>query len=228
MPYWQILQRFRAEGVNLQALALGRSTFSQFGEDRFLVAHFAAKSQGFYVDVGAFDPFRWSNTCLLYQRGWRGLNIEPDPDAIGRFERYRTRDVNLQIAVSSTSGEASFARSGEYAGLDGEGYLWSERDAERITVPTQPLAQVLEARLPPGQQIDLLDVDCEGLDLVVLQSNDWRRFRPTLVLAEAHGPEETALLTGFMESVGYQQLTRFHLTFVFEAAASAESTSETA
>ncbi|HEX3616086.1 MAG TPA: FkbM family methyltransferase [Solirubrobacteraceae bacterium] len=181
------------------------------------MARFADKRDGFYVDVGAFHPFRWSNTCLLYQRGWRGLNIEPDPEALATFELHRTRDLNLQIAIANKSGEASFARSGEYAGIDGEGYLWSDREAERIKVTMRPLASVLEEHLPAGQGIDLLDVDCEGLDLEVLQSNDWQRFRPTIVLAEAHGTEGTALLTSFMESVGYQQLTRFHLTLVFEA-----------
>lgn len=216
-PLRQVVERIRAERPNLQALAFGRSCFSQFGEDQYLAERFPGKRDGFYVDVGAFHPFRWSNTCLLYQRGWRGLNIEPDPDAVSLFNRYRTRDTNLQMAVARNLGSARFARSAEYAGLETERYLWADHDAERITVSTQPLAAILDQQLPPGQQIDLLDVDCEGLDLEVLQSNDWERFRPTVVLAEAHGVEEAAELAAFMDSVGYDHAAQFHVTWVFEA-----------
>ena len=168
------------------------------------------------MDVGAFHPFESSNTCLLYHRGWRGLNIEPDPEGISLFNRYRARDLNLQMAVARKPGAAQFARSAQYAGLENEHYLWPDREAERITVSTQPLAAILEQHLPDDQQIDLLDVDCEGLDLEVLQSNDWQRFRPTVVLAEAHGHERAAEIAAFMESVGYHHVAQFHLTWVFE------------
>ena len=214
-PYRQIVQRFRAEGLNRHALALGRTTFSQFGEDQFLAELFADKPSGFYVDVGAFHPFRWSNTCLLYQRGWTGLNIEPDPHALTLFNRYRRRDLNIQVAISSTPGEVNFACLGEYGGIEDDGYIWADREGERITVIAQRLATVLEERLPRGQTVDLLDVDCEGRDLDVLQSNDWTRFRPTVVLAEAHGEDEDARLTAFMDSVGYEDAGLFLFTHAF-------------
>lgn len=213
-PYVQVLRRLRNEGVH--GLAFGRPIFSQFGEDQFLAARFSGQPLGFYVDVGAFHPFRFSNTCLLYPRGWRGINIEPDPDALSLFERYRPRDLNVQMAVASVSGEATFKRAGAFAGIDDGSYLWHEHEGERITVTTQPLASILDERLPPDQHIDVLDVDCEGLDLDVLKSNDWRRFRPTIVLAEAHDLERSNLTTSFMQSVGYRPVTQIDLTLVFE------------
>jgi FkbM family methyltransferase len=214
-PYRQIAQRFRAGGLSRQALTLGRTTFSQFGEDQYLAKRFAEQHDGFYVDVGAFHPFAWSNTCLLYHRGWRGVNIEPDPEALELFNRYRPRDLNLQLAVASNPGEVSFARLAEYSHIEDQGSGRSD-DGERIVVMAQPLATVLAERLPPGQQIDLLDVDCEGRDLDVLRSNDWQRFRPAVVLAEAHSPELDAELTAFMDSVGYRRVGLFLLTVVFE------------
>jgi FkbM family methyltransferase len=218
-PFRQIVQRLKREGAGASSLALGRSTFSQFGEDLFLDTVFAETPAGFYVDVGAYHPFRWSNTCLLYQRGWRGINVEPDPEGIALFNRHRPRDINLPVAVAGTEGQASFARLGVYGGIESGDYMWSEREGERITVATQPLSTLLDQHLPPGQQIDLLDVDCEGMDLSVLRSGDWQRFRPRLVLAEAHDAEEEASLAAFMESVGYRRMTRFHLTLMFEDAA---------
>ena len=51
-------------------------------------------------------------------------------------------------------------------------------------VPVQPLSKILSDTLRPDQEIDFMDVDCEGLDLVVLKSNDWKRFRPRMLVAE--------------------------------------------
>jgi hypothetical protein len=58
------------------------------------------------------------------------------------------------------------------------------RPIGRREIPTSPLADVLAAHLPPARSIDFLNVDAEGLDLEVLRSNDWSRFRPKVVLAE--------------------------------------------
>ena len=53
-----------------------RYSFSQEGEDLLIDRMFDGQSVGFYVDVGAHHPTRFSNTYLLYLRGWRGINID--------------------------------------------------------------------------------------------------------------------------------------------------------
>jgi hypothetical protein len=53
-------------------------------------------------------------------------------------------------------------------------------------INTLPLRNILEKYLPVGQRIDFLSVDVEGLDLDVLASNDWLRFRPEFVVYEDH------------------------------------------
>ena len=58
-------------------------SFSQYGEDILLRDLFRTElmelDSGFYVDVGAFHPFRFSNTAFLYIMGWNGLNIDANP-----------------------------------------------------------------------------------------------------------------------------------------------------
>jgi hypothetical protein len=53
-----------------------------------------------------------------------------------------------------------------------------------IPVRVVPLAEVLERHLPAGQTIDFMSVDVEGNDLAALQSNDWDRYRPRVVVVE--------------------------------------------
>lgn len=169
-----------------------RLSYSQEGEDLLLDRLFGAQSAGFFVDVGAHHPTRFSNTYLLYRRGWRGLNIDPTPGSMEEFERVRPRDINLEVAVSSVEGERSFHLFDEPAlnsldeGLSRERARSSNYSLRKtITVAAIPLRQILETHLPHSVDgIDLMSIDVEGHDMDVLRSNDWERFRPRILLIE--------------------------------------------
>jgi hypothetical protein len=74
-----------------------------------------------------------------------------------------------------------------------------------IPIATLPLADVLERHLPEGQLINFMDVDVEGHDLEVLESNDWKRFRPRLIVVEdeAVDPAQSEIVR-MMKSRGYE------------------------
>ena len=86
----------------LEELSAMRVSYSQFGEDLVVRTHFAENfdnSIGRFIDVGAFHPFKYSNTILLSQLGWRGINVDCDPVKIARFEKLRPLDENVCAAV---------------------------------------------------------------------------------------------------------------------------------
>ena len=85
-----------------------RRCYSQEGEDMILQRMFGQRREGFFVDVGAHHPFRYSNTYLFYKKGWRGINIDATPGSMREFEKYRPADINLEVAVSQTPGEFCF------------------------------------------------------------------------------------------------------------------------
>jgi FkbM family methyltransferase len=198
-------------------LAWAGISFSQHGEDKFLEAYFFNKSSGFYVDVGGFHPYMYSNTYLFYRRGWHGINIEPNPASFPAFQKYRKRDLNLQLAISGENGVASFSLREARSGINDHTYAFKEdpATARTVTVGTRRLSAVLEEHLPDECVIDFMSVDCEGHDRVVLESNDWSRFRPRLVLCEAL--EETAGLdlNEYMACQGYAFYCRLHITNVY-------------
>lgn len=217
-PYVLAARRIRHDPPTLASVAWAQQrSFSQFGEDRFLLRYFGAQPAGFYVDVGAYHPFSFSNTYLLYRRGWSGINLEPAPEALSVLKQHRPRDICLPLAVSSRVGSAPFSLSGAFAGILDEHRMWDDMGAGRITVETDRLANILDRYLPKGRSIDLLDVDCEGNDLDVLLSNDWDRYRPRLVLAEAHDADRGRQLSEFLRTVNYAERTRLELTIVFES-----------
>jgi hypothetical protein len=69
-----------------------------------------AHEAGVYVDIGAYDPIRASNTHRLYRRGWHGLNMEPNPDQIPRFVEFRPRDTTVNIGVAEECGQLLYTQ----------------------------------------------------------------------------------------------------------------------
>lgn len=197
----------------------GERSYSQEGEDRVLDSlmfklHGAThRKSGFYVDIGAHHPHRFSNTYLFYQRGWRGINVDAWPGSMRAFQSQRPRDINLEMGVGEQLGELDFHVFNEPALNTFDAALaqsrctdyWHVIEIKKIDM--RPLAFILEKHLPDGQGIDFLTVDVEGLDLDVLASNDWVKFRPLVVLAETFGKSIEEVLEDplyiYMKSLGY-------------------------
>jgi FkbM family methyltransferase len=170
----------------------GAVSYAQEGEDLVLRRFLEQRRGGFYVDVGAHHPTRFSNTYFFYEQGWRGINIEPAPGAAAEFARLRPRDINLQVGVAETPGALTYYVFDEPALNTFDAALARDREARtpyRIvgtkSIAVERLDALLKNNLPPGQAIDFMSIDVEGLDLQVLHSNDWSRYRPDLVLVEA-------------------------------------------
>ena len=75
-------------------------SYSQEGEDMILRRLFEKQKTGFYVDVGAHHPKRFSNTFFFYKKGWSGINIDAMPNSMRLFNEIRPRDTNLEIPIS--------------------------------------------------------------------------------------------------------------------------------
>ena len=52
-------------------------SYAQNQEDVMLARALAGTTNGFYIDVGAHDPVIDSVTKMFYDRGGRGINVEP-------------------------------------------------------------------------------------------------------------------------------------------------------
>jgi FkbM family methyltransferase len=191
----------------------GTRFWSQEGEDIILQRIFESKKNGFYVDVGAHHPKRFSSTYLFYRKGWQGINIDAMPGCMQLFDKWRPRDINLQLGVAQQRGEMDYYVFNEPA-LNGFSLALSTKRNETISyhinkvikVDVMPLSEILDCNMGENK-IDFLSVDVEGLDLDVLKSNDWKRFRPKLVLVEIldcslHNIEQNPI-TQFMKNHKY-------------------------
>ena len=80
-----------------------KKTYSENGEDLFILKYFKNLNEGFYVDIGAYHPFFMSNTQLLFKKKWKGINIDINPTSIEIFNIARPNDYNINAAVSNKS-----------------------------------------------------------------------------------------------------------------------------
>ena len=211
--------------LSLLETSEARLHFSQCGEDAVLWHYFHARQAGFYVDVGCHHPWRFSNTALLAAfNGWSGINIDLDERAIQAFREARPHDTNVQSAVGpeSASARVTIFVDGAVNSLDSafaDHQAAIRPVADSRTIPVRSLASLLEEYLPPGQSIDFLNVDAEGWDQPVLESNDWDRFRPEMLAVESHGfdlndPSANATFR-FLRSRGYSLISHVVVTSIY-------------
>ena len=212
-------------------------SYSQFGEDAYLSSYFKGKTwkinksmslprNGFYVDIGAYSPTECSNTYIFYRRGWHGINVDATPKVMDAFRLLRRRDINLNMAIGGKSEEMTFYSWGAPCVFNTADPAIAEERASTLGRPPEitrvqclTLCALLDEYLPAGQNIDFMTVDVEGLDLDVLKSNNWERYRPELVIAEAYSTELGELVDTeiykFMLSQGYACISWIKPSIVF-------------
>lgn len=173
-------------------------TFSQAGEDLIIRNFFYERlnegQKGFFVDIGAFHPYKYSNTYYLYRGGWRGISIDARPNSMKLFNQLRPEDTNLEIAISDTVGESEYYDFGDLsAGINtmSTDYIDKLGTASEIkesyNLKTRPLDSVFDEFVPDGTEIDFMNIDIEGMEAKVLASNNWSKFRPKLIACEVYG-----------------------------------------
>ena len=209
----------------------GRTAFGQFGEDLviegILQTHGRIQS-GNYVDVGAYHPIKYSNTAMLYEKyGWSGLNIDANQAAIDEFQLVRPSDINLTALVGEDKSEREYVYF-NHPGVDSADKKMIEmqtRDSSpfqetfRETRFSQPLSELLDRHFESKRNVDFLSVDAEGMDLEVLKSNNWDRYRPFLIAVETHGmdldKQKDNDIYMYLSQLGYKFVSHVFVTSLF-------------
>jgi FkbM family methyltransferase len=156
---------------------------------------------GFYVDVGAMDPSTDSVTKGFYERGWSGLDVEPNPYFADRLRSERPRDRVEQVAAGRERGQATMfvitSPEGEQTGLTTLEPTTAKRHGHDgshvmdVVVDVVPLAELMEGTpAEDPSRFHFLKVDVEGHESAVLAGADLHRFRPLIILVEARAPRQ--------------------------------------
>ena len=204
-------------------------SYSQEGEDLVLARILGNLNikEGFFVDIGAHHPTRFSNTYYFYSRGWRGINVDALPGTKKLFENMRPRDITVECGVGAKKGTLKYFAFNEPA-LN----TFSDEEAKKkdyppyrivktLQIPIVTLKQILDEYLPCGTTIDFITIDVEGFDHEVISSNDWSRYRPRVILIELLNTSiinlEAHPTSQLLESHNYRVFAKTYNTFFFVA-----------
>ncbi len=180
-------------------------SFAQNLEDVMLWRALKDVREGFYIDVGAADPDEGSVTRAFYDRGWHGINLEPEPGYAAALREKRPRDVNLEVAIGHTSGRAEIYLIAGTGLSTFDGSIAARHEAEgypaatvrEVTMAT--LAEICTQHAPPT--IHFLKIDVEGSERDVLLGADFRTFRPWIIVVEATKPFAPVRITDHFEDI---------------------------
>lgn len=199
-------------------------SYAQNFEDVMLWRALGHIKHGFYIDVGACSPDEMSVTKLFSERGWRGVNVEPNPVHYEALRSRRLQDINLPIALGEHEGQVEMHLFGD-TGLSTVDDAIAQRHRENWketthTVKLRRLADVWREYVPQDQPVHFLKIDVEGFEREVLLGGDWSINRPWVVVVEATAPLsqelrhlawEDILLDADYAFVYFDGLNRFYL-----------------
>ena len=202
-----------------------RLSYAQNSEDIMLWRVFRDIAEGFYIDVGANDPDTDSVTRLFYERGWRGINIEPVPRWAAMLREKRARDINLEIAVGASAGktmlfELADSRLSTICAPIAEDHMQKfgmQNQAYQVNVET--LTDICERYAP--SEIHFIKIDVEGGEGDVIRGLDIKKYRPWIFIIEATIPctnefgdlsWESHLFNEGYECLYFDGLNRFYVS----------------
>jgi FkbM family methyltransferase len=205
--------------------------YSQTGEDLILSSYFFKKDKGFYVDIGANHPKKFSSSYLFYLRGWQGVCVDPWPQAQGLFEKFRPQDVFVNCGVANEDDNLDYycfksSLMNTFSPAEAK-VLESDPDegcrlVEVKKIQVRKLKDILDEQkdFMAGRQIDFMNIDVEGGELAVLESNDWAKYLPQFIAVEIHGfnvaEAEKFAVHNYLVAKEYSLVGKTQLTAIYK------------
>lgn len=203
-----------------------RYTYSQWGEDLFIKKFFFNKDHGKYLDIGCFHPVKYSNTALLYNKGWTGTNIDINPISIKLFNLARKGDKNICAAISNRRSQIRVFIDHFFSPINSlrtramdDTFIYKTGDKnfifkfkKSLKVNTEPFINLV------NKNFDFLNIDIEGFEFDVLKQINFKKFRPKLIAIEIHGNLQLKKNTNvikILEKNKYRFRKRFGPTCMF-------------
>jgi FkbM family methyltransferase len=146
-------------------------SYSQNNEQEIILEHLNNFNNGFagkFIDIGAYDPFVFSNTRCLYERGWRGYFIEPSPTCYAKFKETYKNDTRVQafnFAIGTHDGTVTFYDScGDAVSTTSIEHKvkWEQGANVTFTPIIVPCVAMQKFLNEHGADCDFISIDTEG------------------------------------------------------------------
>ena len=202
--------------INFLRFIVEGNVKSQSNQDLIALEILKNKENGFYVEFGADDGVKNSNTFLLKEKfGWNGVLIEPNPKRFKLLKENRINDICLNYLIYNETGKSvDFTVSGQLSTIKSfseSDFMKVERkknQSEIITLVTITLNDLLKEINAPTE-IDFLSIDTEGSEFEILNSVDFDLINIKLICFEHNHTDNKIKIGKLLESKGYQEVLKF-------------------
>ncbi len=176
---------------------LKKKSFSQYGEDLIINTFFdnnVCIANGNYLDIGCYHPKGISNTYLLHKKGWKGVVIDIDDYKLKLFKKRRGEKVELiKGAISNGNSESKvniFKFNMPFSPYDTLSEEVAKMRSKEIGIDytVDRVDQININSLLNNKHFDLINIDVEGLDELIVNSIDFEKFQPTMIVYESFSP----------------------------------------
>ena len=202
---------------------------SQFGEEKFILSFFDKKYRGKFLDIGCFHPTRHNNTYTMYKKGWNGINIDLNPLSIELFNFARTKDININAAISDNEenkrlyfvdelNTQNTLEANHLSFLKNHHNL-KEEEISQQEIKTKKLSKILDTY--NFNDIDFMNIDVEGHELKILNSIDFIKYRIKFICIEMIDHNDQAKLineklNAILEKNNYVLEKKLDFNFIFK------------
>jgi FkbM family methyltransferase len=199
------------------------TSYAQNFEDVMLWRALKEIEAGVYLDIGAQDPVVDSVSRAFYERGWRGVHVEPNAHYAEKLRAARPDEEIVQAVISPDPGLAEFYEI-ENSGLSTADAGIAERHerdgfpVRKVSVPAMRLDALLATM--GGRDIHWMKIDVEGFEHQVIESWGDSPVRPWVLVVESTRPRtqedsagwEPLLLEKGYRPVHFDGLNRFYVS----------------
>ena len=194
---------------------LKREKYSQWGEDKFIAEYFKDKDKGIYLDIGCFNPFMYSNTCLLHKKGWSGINIDINPTSIDLFNIARPRDINICAAISDKEENVKVNIENIFSPLNTISLNRSKKLNSKSIKKNSYYVKSQKINKIVKNKFDFLNIDIEGLDIKVLKSIKLNFYKPKLICIEILNSKKFHSLKKYLNKQNYVYIRKMGPSYLF-------------
>jgi len=178
---------------------LKRSQYSQWGEDLVIIEFFKNIKNGIYFDIGCFHPVMYSNTCLLFKKGWRGINIDINPTSTDLFKILRPNDFNFCTTLDENNKDFQIFYDHPFSPVNtlDETYYNNFKskffkNTTKKIIKSKTADEILN--LTNINNVDFLNIDVEGMDFKMLTQLVPNKLKPKLISIETHNVDGSKTL----------------------------------
>jgi len=187
-------------------------SYAQNYEDLIINKLFSKIKKGVYLEIGAYDPARLSNTYRFYKKGWRGIVIEPNPSIKNKYKKMRPEDRFLNLGVSDKNGFLDY-----YEFFIPAINTFSKSEYQKNLSNDHKLKNIIKIKIididdliktEKIKHIDFLSIDTEGFDEKIVRAWPWKICKPKVICTETD-------LSKLLAKKGYRLIEKTKYNFIF-------------